>query len=87
MHALVIHGSPVINPARSNIMPKCSTCHIGTGETIGQCHACWRAQTESRKGYVQHVNRIGEQSHVSDWIDSSTVVSFKNGRQISSPTE
>lgn len=43
-----------------------------------------KAQTDSRNGYVQHVNRTLQGTYyVSDWFNSdSTVASFYNGREL-----
>ena len=50
-----------------------------------------KACEESKKGYVQHVNRYWSKNRfprpasieytVSDWSDSSTVVSYENGKE------
>ena len=73
-------------------MPICSTCGIGSGEVVGQCHTCVRSMSldiarqcacqDSRTGYVQHVNRSRVGYIVSDWFDNSTVASFENGREL-----
>ena len=75
-------------------MPTCKTCGVGSGETMtaGDCFTCYfslsldlarlRAETESKAGYVQHVNRTTAGYIVSDWFDGSTVASFENGREL-----
>lgn len=43
-----------------------------------------QAQEESKKGYVQHVQRDPETGHhhVSSWYDEHTVASYENGRNL-----
>lgn len=42
-----------------------------------------KARKKSEEGYVQHVNREGDNYTISDWFDAdSTVASYENGEQI-----
>ena len=52
-------------------------------DTAGYYDALADARERSKAGYVQHVNRTGDNRYtVSDWRDSATVASFENGREL-----